>query len=302
MRSPESSGRGRHSAMYIHPCAGRPRRQQRRRCPFPREADRRRTGAELVLASRSFRIRSVAVSVRRSKPRPSPELAGKAGASLGRPLPGLVPALVEQSSSAAHGLQAIAERIGADLIVVGSSPSAETGHTRKPAERRAAPFRRRLRCCRPDGFHRPGRSRSNHRHRRFAESGWRPETAVGLAPDGSGTSAAGGGRRFRRRMGSLKSPTRWLKWREATRESPTHCSQKWNRWFRPGSPRRSCCSEGTAPIQLAEASAGLTCSAWAPEGLRTGAAGAARLGLLRRDEPRRLGLVLVVPRTDQTND
>ncbi|MBN8867662.1 MAG: universal stress protein [Solirubrobacterales bacterium] len=37
---------------------------------------------------------------------------------------------IEQSSSASHGLQTIADRIEADLIVVGSSPRAEEGRTR----------------------------------------------------------------------------------------------------------------------------------------------------------------------------
>ncbi|HNA24476.1 MAG TPA: universal stress protein [Solirubrobacterales bacterium] len=262
-----------------------------------------RTGAELVLAS--VIPNPVGGSFGPALPAEAfTELAGKARASLEAAAARVGAGVeVEQSSSAAHGLQAIAERIGADLIVVGSSPSAETGHTR--AGRKARQLLSGADCAiavAPDGFHdRAGLDRIGVGIDGSPESRLATETAVGLAPDGSELQllavAAGFADEWRR--WGVTYPLAEMA--EATRESADALLKEMEQVVPARLTAKKLLLEGTAPIQLAEASAGLDLLCLGSRGY--GPVRRVLLGSVSSDVMNHAAsAVLVVPRTDQTND
>lgn len=166
---------------------------------------------------------------------------------------------IVQSTSPAHGLLTVAERIGADLIVVGSSPRAEAGHTR--AGRKA----RQLMsggvssvAVAPDGFRERARlDRIGVGVDGSPESGLALEAAVELSPDGSNLTLIAVAAGFADEWGRWGATYPLAEMAEATREAATeHLKQS-----AAAVPDRLVASEtlleGTAPIKLAEASAGL---------------------------------------------
>ena len=262
-----------------------------------------RTGAELVLAS--VIPNPVGGSFGPALPAEAfTELSGKARASLeaaaGKAGAGVE---VEQSSSAAHGLQAVAERIGADLIVVGSSPSAKPGHTR--AGRKA----RQLMsgsdsavAVAPDGSRdHPALERVGVGIDGSPESRLATETAIDLAADGSELSLLAVAAGYADEWGRWGVTYPLAEMAEATRESADALLKEMEQVVPDRLTARKVLLEGTAPVQLAEASAELDLLCLGSRGY--GPVRRVLLGSVSSDVVNHASsAVLVVPRTDQPND
>lgn len=262
-----------------------------------------RSGAELVVASvvpspvgGSFvpALTADAYTELTDKARASLEaVAGPAGATFE----------VEQSSSASHGLSSIAERIGADLVVVGSSPRAAEGHTR--AGRKARQLMSGGDCAvaiAPDGFReRASLERIGAGVDGSPESRLATETAVDLAADGSKFQLLSVAAGFADEWGRWGATYPLAEMAEATHEAAVLLLDEMAEVVPDRLETEKVLLEGTAPVQLAEASANLDLLC-----LGSRAYGPVRrvlLGSVSSDVVNHAAsAVLVVPRTDQTED
>jgi len=166
---------------------------------------------------------------------------------------------VEQSSSPSHGLQTVAERVGADLIVVGSSPKAEAGHTR--AGRKARQLMSGGSCAvavAPDGFrNRPALERIGVGIDGSTESRLATEIAVDLSPDGSELRLIAVAAGFADEWGRWGATYPLAEVAEATRESAQLLLAEMVEVIPDRIRAGKVLLEGTAAIKLAEASADL---------------------------------------------
>lgn len=166
---------------------------------------------------------------------------------------------VEQSSSPSHGLQTVAERVGADLIVVGSSPKAEAGHTR--AGRKARQLMSGGSCAvavAPDGFrNRPALERIGVGIDGSTESRLATEIAVDLSPDGSELRLIAVAAGFADEWGRWGATYPLAEVAEATRESAQLLLAEMVEVIPDRIRAGRVLLEGTAAIKLAEASADL---------------------------------------------
>lgn len=166
---------------------------------------------------------------------------------------------VEQSSSPSRGLQNVARRIGADLVVVGSSPRAKPGRTR--AGRKA----RQLMsggtsavAVAPDGFATRGSiDRIGAGVDGSEESRLAAETAIDLATDGSVLRLIAVAAGFADEWGRWGATYPLAEMAEATRESATLLLAEMAEIVPKRLDVEKILLEGTAPIKLAEATAGL---------------------------------------------
>lgn len=207
---------------------------------------------------------------------------------------------IEQSSSPAHGLMTVARRIGADLIVVGSSPRAEPGHTR--AGRKA----RQLMsggasavAVAPDGFcQRASLDRIGVGVDGSPESELALEVAVELSPDGSRLELLAVAAGFADEWGRWGATYPLAEMAEATREAATEYLEKAAATVPERLEAGHNLMEGTAPIKLAEASNGLDLLCLGSRGY--GPVRRVLLGSVSSDVVNHAAsALLVVPRTDQ---
>lgn len=210
---------------------------------------------------------------------------------------------LQQSSSPAHGLLTVAERIDADLIVVGSSPRAEKGHTK--AGRKA----RQLMsggvsavAVAPDGLRDRGSlDRIGVGVDGSDESGRALDAAAELAEDGSNLELIAVAAGFADEWGRWGATYPLAEMAEATREAAEdHLTEAASKV-----PERLGCErvllEGTASIKLAEASAGLDLLCLGSRGY--GPVKRILLGSVSSDVVNHAAsAVLVVPRTERDDD
>ncbi len=210
---------------------------------------------------------------------------------------------VEQSSSASHGLSSVARRIGADLVVVGSSPRAENGHTR--AGRKARQLMsggESAVAIAPDGFReKASLDRIGVGVDGSPESRLATETAIELAADGSTFRLLSVAAGFADEWGRWGATYPLAEMAEATHEAAALLLDEMAQVVPDRLETEKVLLEGTAPIQLAEASrdVDLLC-------LGSRAYGPVRrvlLGSVSSDVVNHAAsAVLVVPRTDQAED
>lgn len=166
---------------------------------------------------------------------------------------------VEQASSPSHGLENVARRIGADLVVVGSSPRA------KPGRARAGRKARQLMsggvssvAIAPDGFAARGSiDRIGVGVDGSEESRLATEAAIELAKDGSTLRLISVAAGFADEWGRWGSTYPLAEMAEATRESATLLLAEMAEIVPERLETDRVLLEGTAPIKLAEATAGL---------------------------------------------
>ena len=218
-----------------------------------------RSGAELVLAS--VVPTPIGGSFVPALPADAyTELTAKAKAGL-ESVAGTVGAKceVEQSSSPAHGLMSVADRIEADLVVVGSSPRADQGHTR--AGRKARQLMsggESAVAIAPAGFRdsasidRIGVGIDGSMESRLAT-----ETAIDLAADGSALSLLAVAAGYADEWGRFGATYPLAEMAEATREAATELLKEMVQVVPDRLDSRQVLLEGTAAIKLAEASADL---------------------------------------------
>lgn len=207
---------------------------------------------------------------------------------------------IEQSSSPSHGIENVARQIGADLVVVGSSSSAEPGKTK--AGRKA----RQLMsggvsavAIAPDGFAEHGSiDRIGVGVDGSEESRLAAEAAIGLANDGSTLHLISVAAGFADEWGRWGSTYPLADMAEATRESSSLLLSEMAEIVPDRLETQKILLEGTAPIRLAEATAGLDLLC-----LGSRAYGPVRrvlLGSVSSDVVNHAGsAVLVVPRSDR---
>lgn len=210
---------------------------------------------------------------------------------------------IEQSSSPAHGLQSVADRIGADLIVIGSSSRAKPGHVRAGRKARqlmsggasavAVP---------PAGFRdRPELARIGVGIDGSRESKLATEVAADLAPDGAVLKLIAVAAGYADEWGRWGVTYPLAEMAEATREAAENYLDE----AEPIVPERlgteRVLLEGTAPIRLAEASEGLDLLCLGSRGY--GPVRRVLLGSVSSDVVNHAAsAVMVVPRTDQDAD
>ncbi|MCB0870034.1 MAG: universal stress protein [Solirubrobacterales bacterium] len=218
-----------------------------------------RSGAELVLAS--VIPNPIGGSFVPALPADAyTELTDKAKAGL-EAVAGTVGAKseVEQSSSPAHGLMSVADRIGADLVVVGSSPRAEQGHTR--AGRKARQLMsggESAVAIAPAGFRDSASiDRIGVGIDGSVESRLATETAIDLAIDGSALSLLAVAAGYADEWGRFGATYPLAEMAEATREAATELLKEMVQIVPDRLEARELLLEGTAAIKLAEASADL---------------------------------------------
>lgn len=210
---------------------------------------------------------------------------------------------VEQSSSPSHGIQTVGDRVGADLVVVGSSPRAEEGHTR--AGRKARQLMsggESAVAVAPDGF------RSRAKLDRVGvgidgspESRVATETAIDLAPDGGTLKLLAVAAGFADEWGRWGTTYPMAEMAEATREGAELLLAEMAEIVPDRLEAEKVMLEGTAPIQLAEASAGLDLLCLGSRGY--GPVRRVLLGSVSSDVVNHASsAVLVVPRTDEADD
>lgn len=166
---------------------------------------------------------------------------------------------IEQSSSPSHGLLSVAERIEADLTVVGSSPWAKQGQTR--AGRKARQLMSGATSAvaiAPDGF----RDRANLNTIGVGvdgstESRLATEAAVDLSADGSTLKLLAVAAGFADEWGRWGATYPLAEMAEATRESAELLLVEMQEVVPDRLKAERVLLEGTAQIKLAEASAGL---------------------------------------------
>lgn len=207
---------------------------------------------------------------------------------------------IEQSTSPSHGLQSVSERIGADLVVVGSSPRAAAGHTR--AGRKARQLLSGASAAiavAPDGF----RDRSSLERIGVGidgspESVLAIEAAATLAPDGSELQLIAVAAGFADEWGRWGVTYPLAEMAEATREAAASLLEETAGQVPARLRAASVLLEGTAPIRLAEASADLDLLCLGSRGY--GPVRRVLLGSVSSDVVNHAtSAVLVVPRTDK---
>lgn len=259
-----------------------------------------RSGAEIVLAS--VVPNPIGGSLVPALPADAfTELTAKAKANLeavAEPLG--ADAEIEQASSATHGLQTVARRIEADLIVVGSSPRAEQGKTR--AGHKGRQLMSAGSCAvaiAPAGFRdAPALSRIGVGIDGSPESKLAIEAAVELAPDGSVLQLIAVAAGMADEWGRLGATYPLAELADATREAATDLLEKTGSSLPEGVAAGKKMMEGTAPIQLADASADLDLLCLGSRGY--GPIRRVLLGSTSADVVNHASsAVLVVPRTDQ---
>lgn len=206
---------------------------------------------------------------------------------------------IEQSSSSAHGLQSIAERIGADLVVLGSSFRAKPGHVR--AGRKA----RQLMsggssavAVAPDGFRaRPELDRVGVGIDGSPESKLATEVAIGLALDGAALKLIAVAAGYADEWGRWGVTYPLAEMAEATREAAAKYLDEIEATVPERLGKERVLLEGTAPIRLAEASEGLDLLCLGSRGY--GPVRRVLLGSVSSDVVNHAAsAVMVVPRTD----
>ena len=210
---------------------------------------------------------------------------------------------IEQSTSTAHGLQAAVDRIGADLIVIGSSRRAKPGHVRAGRKARqmmsggssavAVP---------PAGFRdRPELARIGVGIDGSRESKLATEVAAELASDGAVMKLIAVAAGYADEWGRWGATYPLAEMAEATREAAqNHLDEA-----APIVPERLGTElvllEGTAPIRLVEASKGLDLLCLGSRGY--GPVRRVLLGSVSSDVVKHAtSAVMVVPRTDRDKD
>lgn len=210
---------------------------------------------------------------------------------------------VEQSSSASHGLSSVVDRTGADLVIVGSSPRAAEGHTR--AGRKARQLMSGGDCAvaiAPDGFReRASLDRIGAGVDGSPESRLAAETAIELAADGSNFQLLSVAAGFADEWGRWGATYPLAEMAEATHEAASLLLDEMAAVVPDRLTAEKVLLEGTAPIQLAEASSALDLLC-----LGSRAYGPVRrvlLGSVSSDVVNHAAsAVLVVPRTDEDSD
>jgi nucleotide-binding universal stress UspA family protein len=210
---------------------------------------------------------------------------------------------VEQSSSPAHGLMSVADRIGADLIVVGSSPRAEAGHTR--AGRKARQLMsggESAVAVAPDGYRdRAALYRIGVGIDGSPESRLATEAAVDLAADGSAFRLIAVAAGYADEWGRFGVTYPLAEMAEATREAADGLLEEMVQVVPDRLEAEKVLLEGTAPIELAGASADLDLLCLGSRGY--GPVRRVLLGSVSSDVVNHASsAVLVVPRTDQAED
>jgi nucleotide-binding universal stress UspA family protein len=218
-----------------------------------------RCGAELVLAS--VVPTPIGGSMVPALPTDAySELTGKARAAL-EEVANRVGATfeIEQASSPSHGLQSVGARIEADLVVVGSSPGAEAGKTRAGRKGRQLMSGGSVAVAiTPDGFReRAALDRIGVGVDGSPESRIATETAIGLCPDGSTLELLAVAAEFADEWGRWGTTYPMAEMAEATRDSATYLLAEMAEIIPDRIETKTTMLEGSAPIQLAEASAGL---------------------------------------------
>lgn len=210
---------------------------------------------------------------------------------------------VEQSSSPSHGLQTVAERIDADLVVVGSSPRAEEGRTRAGRKARqlmsggatavaVAPDRFRDRAS----LHRVGVGIDGSPESRIAT-----EVAIDLTPDGSTLQLLAVAAGYADEWGRFGVTYPLAEMAEATREAAGLLLDEMSAIVPGRIGAEKILLEGAAPIELADASAGLDLLCLGSRGY--GPVRRVLLGSVSADVVNHAAsAVLVVPRTDHMDD
>lgn len=258
-----------------------------------------RSGSELILASvvptaigGSFMpaLTADAYTELTGKARASVEAtAGKVGATFE----------VEQSSSVAHGLQSVAERTGADLVVVGSSPRAEAAHTRAGSTaRQLMSGGESAVAIAPEGFRKQASiDRIGVGIDGSPESREAIETAVNLAADGAKVQLLAVAAGFADEWGRWGVTYPLAEMAEATREAADELLKETVPLLPDRVVAEPVALEGTAAIKLADASVKLDLLC-----LGSRAYGPVRrvlLGSVSSDVVNHAAsAVLVVPRTD----
>lgn len=262
-----------------------------------------RSGAELVLGSvvpnpvgGSFvpALPADAYSELTAKARAGVEAAAeKVGAT----------AEIEQSSSPSHGLLTVAERVGADLTVVGSSPRAKQGQTR--AGRKARQLMSGASAAvaiAPDGF----RDRANLDTIGVGvdgslESRLATEAAVDLSADGATLKLLAVAAGFADEWGRWGATYPLAEMAEATRESAELLLAEMKEAVPERLKVEKVLMEGTAPVKLAEATAGLDLLCLGSRGY--GPVKRVLLGSVSSDVVNHASsAVMVVPRGDAADD
>ncbi len=209
------------------------------------------------------------------------------------------PIEIEQSSSPARGLQSVAERIGAELVVLGSSSRAERGHTR--AGRKA----RQLMsggtsavAVAPDGFRdRPDLAQIGVGVDGSPESELAAETAIGLAPDGAVLKLIAVASGFADEWGRWGVTYPLAEMAEATKEAAEQHLDQVEAIIPDRLGTERILLDGTAPIRLAEASDRLDLLCLGSRGY--GPVRRVLLGSVSSDVVNHAAsAVMVVPRTD----
>ena len=166
---------------------------------------------------------------------------------------------IEQASSPSHGLQSVGDRIDADLVVVGSSPRAAPGQTRAGRKGRQLMSGGSVAVAiAPDGFReRAALDRIGVGVDGSPESRIATETAIDLCPDGSTLQLVAVAAGFADEWGRWGTTYPMAEMAEATRESATYLLAEMAEIVPERLKKETTMLEGTAPIKLAEASAGL---------------------------------------------
>lgn len=206
---------------------------------------------------------------------------------------------IEQSSSPSHGLQTVADRVEADLVVVGSSPRAESGKTR--AGRKARQLMSGGACAvaiAPAGFReRVALDRIGVGIDGSPESQLAVETAIELAPDGSTLQLIAIASGFADEWGRFGVTYPLAEMAEATREGAAALLDESVDVVPDRLEAEKVLLEGSAPIQLAEASANLDLLCLGSRGY--GPVRRVLLGSVSSDVVNHASsAVMVVPRTD----
>lgn len=197
----------------------------------------------------------------------------------------------------------MAERIGADLIVVGSSPRAEAGHTRAGRKaRQLLSGGESAVAIAPDGFAgNPALDRIGVGIDGSPESRLATETAIDLAPDGSTLSLLAVAAGFADEWGRWGVTYPLAEMAEATREAADALLDEMEQIVPDRLRAGRVLLEGTAPIKLAEASANLDLLCLGSRGY--GPVRRVLLGSVSSDVVNHAAsAVMVVPRTDEQED
>lgn len=207
---------------------------------------------------------------------------------------------VEQSSSPSHGLKTVCERIEADLVIVGSSPRAEAGHTR--AGRKARQLMsggESAVAVAPDGFrNRAALESIGVGVDGSPESRLAAETAIELAPDGSKLKLLAVAAGYADEWGRWGATYPLAEMAEATRESAEQLLAEMAESVPDRVEAEKLLLEGTAAIKLAEATSDLDLLCLGSRGY--GPVRRVLLGSVSSDVVNHASsAVLVVPRTDE---